>query len=160
MDRLAIILGALSVGIGFGLQSLVNNLVSGLILAFEKPHQCGGCGRVRRRNRNDEVDRFRSSIITTWDGADVIIPNGKLLSEQLINWTMGNSNRRVEMAASVPYGTDLGKTKELLLALLGAEKGSSLIPAIDFDKGSQQRYDRDHHLILDWEFWYLDADKK
>ncbi len=121
MDRLAIILGALSVGIGFGLQSLVNNLVSGLILAFEKPINVGDVVEFGGETGTMKSIGFRSSIITTWDGADVIIPNGKLLSEQLINWTKGNSHRRVEMAASVPYGTDLGKTKELLLTLLDAD---------------------------------------
>jgi len=65
---------------------------------------------------------FRSSIITTWDGADVIIPNGKLLSDQMINWTMGNRNRRVEIDVGVAYGTDFGKAKKLLLDLLAAEK--------------------------------------
>ena len=122
MDRLAIILGALSVGIGFGLQSLVNNLVSGLILAFEKPINVGDVVEFGGQTGTMKSIGFRSSIITTWDGADVIIPNGTLLSEQLINWTMGNSNRRVEIAASVPYGTDLAKTKELLMELLGADK--------------------------------------
>jgi potassium efflux system protein len=122
MDRLAIILGALSVGIGFGLQALVNNLVSGLILAFEKPINVGDVVEFGGQTGTMKSIGFRSSIITTWDGADVIIPNGNLLSEQLINWTMGNSNRRVEIAASVAYGTDLGKTKKLLLDLLGADK--------------------------------------
>ena len=65
---------------------------------------------------------FRSSIITTWDGADVIIPNGKLLSDQMINWTMGNRDRRVEIDVGVAYGTDFGKAKKLLLDLLAAEK--------------------------------------
>ena len=122
MDRLAIILGALSVGIGFGLQALVNNLVSGLILAFEKPINVGDVVEFGGQTGTMKSIGFRSSIITTWDGADVIIPNGKLLSEQLINWTKGNSHRRVEIAVSVPYGTELGKAKELLLALLGADK--------------------------------------
>ncbi|HXB92220.1 MAG TPA: mechanosensitive ion channel domain-containing protein [Puia sp.] len=122
MDRLAIILGALSVGIGFGLQSLVNNLVSGLILAFEKPINVGDVVEFGGQTGTMKSIGFRSSIITTWDGADVIIPNGNLLSEQLINWTMGNSNRRVEIAASVPYGTDLAKTKELLIGLMDADK--------------------------------------
>ena len=78
MDRLAIILGALSVGIGFGLQSLINNLVSGLILAFEKPIKVGDVVEFRGQSGTMKSMGFRSSIITTWDGADVIIPNGSL----------------------------------------------------------------------------------
>ena len=78
MDRLAIILGALSVGIGFGLQSLINNLVSGLILAFEKPINVGDVVEFGGQSGTMKSIGFRSSIITTWDGADVIIPNGNL----------------------------------------------------------------------------------
>jgi small-conductance mechanosensitive channel len=122
MDRLTIILGALSVGIGFGLQSLVNNLVSGLILAFEKPINVGDVVEFGGQSGTMKSIGFRSSIITTWEGADVIIPNGNLLNEQLINWTMGNRNRRVEVITAVAYGTDRGKAKKLLLDLAATDK--------------------------------------
>jgi potassium efflux system protein len=122
MDRLTIILGALSVGIGFGLQSLVNNLVSGLILAFEKPINVGDVVEFGGQSGTMKSIGFRSSIITTWEGADVIIPNGNLLSEQMINWTMGNRNRRMEIVTGVAYGTDRRKTKKLLMDLLAADK--------------------------------------
>ncbi|TMI65824.1 MAG: mechanosensitive ion channel [Bacteroidetes bacterium] len=122
MDRLAIILGALSVGIGFGLQALVNNLVSGLILAFEKPINVGDVVEFGGQSGTMKSIGFRSSIITTWDGADVIIPNGNLLSEQMINWTKGNTNRRVEIVTGLPYGTNIEKTRKLLLDILAADK--------------------------------------
>jgi potassium-dependent mechanosensitive channel len=122
MDRLAIILGALSVGIGFGLQSLVNNLVSGLILAFEKPINVDDVVEFGGQSGTMKSIGFRSSVITTWDGADVIIPNGNLLSQQLINWTRGNSSRRVEIVTGVAYGTDIEKTKKLIIDLLVADK--------------------------------------
>jgi len=128
MDRLAIILGALSVGIGFGLQSLINNLVSGLILAFEKPINVGDVVEFGGQSGTMKSIGFRSSIITTWEGADVIIPNGNLLNEQMINWTMGNSSRRVEIVTGVAYGTDLEKTKKLLLDLLAADKRITAFP--------------------------------
>jgi small-conductance mechanosensitive channel len=128
MDRLAIILGALSVGIGFGLQSLINNLVSGLILAFEKPINVGDVVEFGGQSGTMKSIGFRSSIITTWEGADVIIPNGNLLNEQMINWTMGNSSRRVEIVTGVAYGTDLEKTKKLLLDLLAEDKRISTFP--------------------------------
>jgi small-conductance mechanosensitive channel len=129
MDRLAIILGALSVGIGFGLQSLVNNLVSGLILAFEKPINVGDVVEFGGQSGTMKSIGFRSSIITTWDGADVIIPNGNLLDEHVINWTMGNSHRRIEIAAGVAYGTNLGKTKKLVLDLLAADNRIMVPPS-------------------------------
>jgi potassium-dependent mechanosensitive channel len=122
MDRLAIILGALSVGVGFGLQALINNLVSGLILAFEKPLNVGDVVEFGGQSGKMKSIGFRSSIITTWDGADVIIPNGNLLNEHIINWTKSNSNRRVEILTGVAYGTDLTKTKELLLHLLSSDE--------------------------------------
>ena len=121
MDRLTIILGALSVGIGFGLQELINNLVSGLILAFEKPINVGDVVEFGGQSGTMKSIGFRSSIITTWDGADVIIPNGSLLSEQVINWTRGNSNRRVEIVTAIAYGSNLEKTKKLLLDLLTSD---------------------------------------
>jgi potassium-dependent mechanosensitive channel len=122
MDRLTIILGALSVGIGFGLQSLINNLVSGLILAFEKPINVGDVVEFGGQAGTMKSIGFRSSIISTWDGADVIIPNGNLLNEHVINWTRGNSSRRVEITKGVPYGTNLEKTKKTVLDLLAADK--------------------------------------
>src|SRR6187455_3075445 len=128
MDRLAIILGALSVGIGFGLQALVNNLVSGLILAFEKPINVGDVVEFGGQSGTMKSIGFRSSIITTWEGADVIIPNGNLLNEQMINWTMGNSSRRVEIVTGVAYGTDLEKTKKLLQDLLASDKRITTFP--------------------------------
>ena len=128
MDRLTIILGALSVGIGFGLQELVNNLVSGLILAFEKPINVGDVVEFGGQSGTMKSIGFRSSIITTWDGADVIIPNGSLLSEQVINWTRGNSNRRVEIVTGVAYGSDLEKTKKIVLDLLAADKRTMPTP--------------------------------
>ena len=141
MDRLTIILGALSVGIGFGLQALVNNLVSGLILAFEKPITVGDVVEFGGQSGTMKSIGFRSSVITTWDGADVIIPNGNLLRDPVINWTRGNSNRRVEIGTALANGTDLEKTKKLVLDILAADKRIMSYPAPsvlvkDFNSGS------------------------
>jgi potassium-dependent mechanosensitive channel len=96
--------------------------VSGLILAFEKPINVGDVVEFGGQSGTMKSIGFRSSIITTWDGADVIIPNGKLLNEHIINWTRSNSNRRVEIQTVVAYGTDLTKTKKLLLDLLSSDE--------------------------------------
>jgi small-conductance mechanosensitive channel len=114
MDRLAIIIGALSVGIGFGLQTLINNLVSGLIIAFEKPINVGDIVEISGSIGKMKSIGIRSSVISTWDGSDVIIPNGDLLSQHLVNWTMGNTKRRFEIPLSVAYGTNLEETKKML----------------------------------------------
>jgi potassium-dependent mechanosensitive channel len=118
MDKFAIILGALSVGIGFGLQTLINNLVSGLFIAFEKPVNVGDIVDIAGQTGKMKSIGIRSSVITTWEGADVIVPNGDLLNQHLVNWTLGNKRRRFELPLGVAYGTDLGKTKQLLLDLM------------------------------------------
>ncbi len=118
MDKFAIILGALSVGIGFGLQTLINNLVSGVIIAIEKPINVGDIVEITGQVGKMKSIGIRSSVVTTWDGADVIIPNGDLLNQHLINWTLGSTRRRYVLDVGVAYGTDLKKTRQLLLDLM------------------------------------------
>jgi small-conductance mechanosensitive channel len=118
MDRIAIIFSALSVGIGFGLQTLVNNLVSGLIIAFEKPVNVGDSVDINGQSGIMKSIGFRSSVISTFDGSDVIIPNGDLLNAHLINWTLGDTKRRVEVLVGVAYGTDIENVKRILMQIL------------------------------------------
>jgi small-conductance mechanosensitive channel len=117
-DRLTVIIGALGVGIGFGLQALVNNLVSGLIIAFEKPVNIDDIIEISGQTGTMKSIGIRSSVVTTWDGADIIIPNGDILSQHMTNWTMGSSKRRYEIPISVAYGTDLKFTKSILSEIL------------------------------------------
>lgn len=109
LDKLAIVLGALSVGIGFGLQTVVNNLVSGIILAFERPLQIGDAIEVGSRSGIVKEVGIRSSTLQAYDGSEVIIPNGDLLSQHLINWTLSDKSRRIELIVGVAYGTDIQK---------------------------------------------------
>lgn len=118
LDKITIIISAFGIGIGFGLQNIVNNLVSGLILAFEKPVQIGDIIEVDSRSGTIREIGIRSSKIATADGAEVIIPNGDLISHHVINWTLSNSNRRVELIIGVGYGSDVEKVKQLLKDLL------------------------------------------
>ena len=122
MDRIAIILGALGVGIGLGLQALVNNLVSGLIIAFEKPVNVGDVVEIGGQSGTMKSIGFRSSVISTWDGADMIIPNGDLLNAHLINWTLSGSMRRAEILVSVTNKNDIEKTKIILNEVLLKEE--------------------------------------
>lgn len=115
LDKLAIVLGALSVGIGFGLQTIVNNLVSGIILAFERPIQIGDAIEVGGRAGVVKEVGIRSSTIQSYDGSEVIIPNGDLLSQHLINWTLSDRKRRIEIIVGVAYGSDLKLVQEVLL---------------------------------------------
>ncbi|SEJ38374.1 Small-conductance mechanosensitive channel [Dyadobacter sp. SG02] len=114
LDRLTIIIGALGVGIGLGLQSLVSNLVSGLIIAFERPVSVGDQVEVNGKFGTMKSVGFRSSVISLADGACMIVPNGDLLSQHLINWTMGKNKRRQILKVGVAYGTDLSLIKKLL----------------------------------------------
>jgi len=118
MDKIALMVSALSVGIGFGLQNLTNNLISGLIIAFEKPINLNDIVEVGGQTGKMKSIGIRSSVITTWDGADVIIPNGDLLSNQLVNWTMGSNRRRFELDLGVAYGSDLKKVTSIIKAVL------------------------------------------
>lgn len=118
LDKLAIVLGALSVGIGFGLQTIVNNLVSGIILAFERPIQIGDVIEVGNRSGVVKEVGIRSSTIQAYDGSEVIIPNGDLLSQHLINWTLSDRKRRIEIIVGVAYGSDLKVVQKVLLEVL------------------------------------------
>lgn len=116
MNNIAIIFGALGVGIGFGLQNIFNNLVSGLILAFERPIQVGDVIQISTLNLMGEVKEigFRASTVRTFDGAEVIVPNGNLISNEMVNWTLSDQRRRQEIIVGVAYGTNTNKVLELL----------------------------------------------
>ena len=119
-DRITIILSAISVGIAFGLQTLINNLVSGLIIAFEKPVTVGDIVDVAGKTGTMKSIGFRSSMITTWDGSDVVIPNGDLLNQHLVNWTLGSSKARFEINVGVAYGTNLEEVHQLVMDLMSS----------------------------------------
>jgi len=118
LDKLTIIISAFGVGIGFGLQNIVNNLVSGLILAFEKPINIGDIIEVDGVAGTMREIGIRSSKIATGDGSEVIIPNGDLISHHVTNWTLSNTNRQVALLINTAYGVDINKVKDLLKNLL------------------------------------------
>ncbi len=116
MSNVSIIIGALGVGIGFGLQNIFNNLVSGLILAFERPIQTGDVVEISNLNLMGTVKEIgiRASTVRTFDGAEVVVPNGNLISNEVVNWTLSDQRRRQEILIGVAYGTDLNKVLEIL----------------------------------------------
>ena len=115
LNSFALLAGALGVGIGFGLQNIVNNFISGLILIFERPIQIGDAVQVEELSGRVTHIGIRSSTIKTWDGAEVIVPNGNLISNKLINWTLSDQKRRIEIKVGVAYGTDVNLVMETLL---------------------------------------------
>ena len=122
MDRLAIIIGALGVGVGFGLQTIVNNLVSGLILAFEKPVNVGDLVEIGGQMGVMKSMGFRSSVISRSEGADIIIPNGDLLNAHLVNWTISGGKRRVDIVVGVAYHTNLEEATSVIKEILAGEE--------------------------------------
>ncbi|MBU4151610.1 MAG: mechanosensitive ion channel [Proteobacteria bacterium] len=112
---LTVIAGALSVGIGFGLQNIVNNFVSGLILIFERPIQRGDWIAVGPTEGYVTEISVRSTVIRTFDRADVIVPNSELISSQVTNWMYSDRKGRVKIPIGVAYGSDTEVVKKLLL---------------------------------------------
>jgi len=114
LSSLSILLGALGVGIGFGLQDVMNNFISGLILLFERPVRIGDAVKVGELEGVVVRIGIRSSIIQTFDRAEVIVPNGQLISKEVVNWTLSNTLRRLEIEVGVEYGSDIGKVMKIL----------------------------------------------
>ena len=135
LNSFALLAGALGVGIGFGLQNIVNNFISGLILIFERPIQIGDAVQVEELSGRVTHIGIRSSTIKTWDGAEVIVPNGNLISNKLINWTLSDQRRRIEIKVGVAYGTDVNLVMETLLEC--AKQNEKIIeypaPSVLFD---------------------------
>jgi small-conductance mechanosensitive channel len=128
-DRLTIILGSLGVGIGFGLQNVVSNLMSGIMLAFEKPMQIGDVIEIGTRIGTVREIGIRSSKIATYDGAVIIVPNGEFITQQLINWTHDNNNsRRVELLVGVSYGSDLERVRTVIGEVIAGEPDVAVDP--------------------------------
>ncbi|NOX67343.1 MAG: mechanosensitive ion channel [Chlorobi bacterium] len=116
LNKFTILIGALGVGIGFGLQDLVNNFISGLILIFERPIQVGDVVHFNQIEGRVTNIGIRSSRIKTWQGSEIIVPNGHLVSNDVINWTFSDKMRRIEIKVGVEYGCDVNQIKELLLS--------------------------------------------
>jgi small-conductance mechanosensitive channel len=126
LDKITIIIGALGVGIGFGLQNIVNNVVSGLVMVFEKPIQVGDLIQVGTETGTVRYMGIRASKILTLDGSEVIIPNGDLLSQNLINWTLSNTHKRISLEVGVAYGSDIELVKQIFKDVL--DKSDEVMP--------------------------------
>lgn len=129
LDKIAIIIGALGIGIGFGLQNIVNNLVSGVILAFERPVQVGDAIEVSSRYGIIKEIGIRASKITTMEGSEVIVPNGDMLSQHIVNWTLTSNYRRVEIFIGVSYSTDLDFAEKILKDIISTQRGIEAKPS-------------------------------
>jgi small-conductance mechanosensitive channel len=127
-SQFALVFGALGIGIGLGLQNVVNNFVSGLILMFERPIQPGDVVEVSGTSGTVRDIGMRATTLTTFEGADVVVPNGTLLSEKLINWTLSDMNRRIDVEVGVAYGSDPRRLLTLLREVAQGTPGISAVP--------------------------------
>jgi small-conductance mechanosensitive channel len=129
LDKITLLISAFGVGIGFGLQSIFNNLVSGIILVFERPLQVGDTIEVGQLLGVVKSIGIRASTIRTFDGAEVIVPNGNLVSNELINWTLSDSQRRLIIKVGVAYGTDPNEVIKILMDVAKKKEGLLESPA-------------------------------
>lgn len=116
ISKITIMLSALGVGIGFGLQGIVNNFVSGLILLFERPVRVGDVVQIEGAFAEIKKIGLRATTVETFDRADQIIPNADLTTNQVTNWTLSNRQIRLVIPVGVAYGSDIALVTETLLA--------------------------------------------
>jgi small-conductance mechanosensitive channel len=120
MSRFTVIAGALGVGIGFGLQGLVNNFVSGLVILSERRINVGDAVQIGDVGGQVQQLGIRACMVRTWEGAEVIVPNASLVNEKVANWTLSDRLRRIDWAVNVAYGTPPEKVVDILLGVARA----------------------------------------
>ena len=116
LNQITILGGALGVGIGFGLQAIVNNFVSGLILLFERPIKVGDIIDVGDQIGEVKELGLRATTVQTFDNAEIVIPNSQLITDSLTNWTLAEKKTRIKVPVGVAYGTDITEVFKILLA--------------------------------------------
>jgi small-conductance mechanosensitive channel len=129
LSNLAVIAGALSVGIGFGLQDVIKNLVSGIIILFERPFKVGDWVIINGDEGKIKQINIRSTELETWTRQSVIIPNATLISSSLVNLTHDNNWQRQAIAVGVSYDADAEVVTKLLLECARSCKKVAKVPA-------------------------------
>ena len=114
LDKLTVVLGALSVGIGLGMQNIVNNFVSGIILIFEKPFQIGDFVELADKKGKIQDIGIRASRMLTQQGSEVIIPNGDLISNRFTNWTINSAYVKSEIVFKVGITSDINNVISII----------------------------------------------
>ncbi len=116
LKNITIIGGALGVGIGFGMQTIVNNFVCGLILLFERPIKVGDVIQLTDGQKGRVLNLgLRATIIQTFDRAEIVVPNNDLIASQVVNWTLGDRNIRLIIPVGVAYGSDVQTVMRVLM---------------------------------------------
>ena len=118
VDKITIVLGALSVGVGMGFQNVVNNFVSGIILLFERPLKIGDNVQVNGKSGKVKEMGVRTSTLQTEEGAEIIIPNGTILSQDIINWSHSNNRRRYDLQYTLITDKSSTEIESIIIELL------------------------------------------
>ena len=128
---LAVAFGALGVGLGFGLQNIFNNFISGVILLFERPIQVGDAVEIGGIWGTVQKINFRSTVVQTFDNASMIIPNSEFVSSKVVNWTFKDRRLRRKLSFGVAYGSDVELVRKTLLEIAAKTKNILKYPAPD-----------------------------
>ena len=129
LTSLAVFAGALGVGIGFGLQNIANNFISGLILLAERPIRVGDWVTIGDYEGEISAIGIRSATLTTWDNQDVVIPNAELISKAFINWTLSNPLVRTVLKVGISYAADPRQAKQVIEEAVSMQPEVLLDPA-------------------------------
>ncbi|HPP53338.1 MAG TPA: mechanosensitive ion channel, partial [Thermoguttaceae bacterium] len=119
-SRMQWLLAALGVGLGFGLQEIFANFVSGLILLFERPIRVGDIITIGDVTGVVSKIHIRAAIITNWDRQDLIVPNKELITSRVLNWTLTNQTNRIVLQVGAAYGSDPDRVRQILEEILRA----------------------------------------
>lgn len=159
LSEFGLIAGALGVGLGFGLQDILHNLVSGLIVSFERPIHVGDTIQVGDLQGVVSDIGVRSSKIRTFDGSEVILPNGDLLSKQVINWTLTDQKRRLEIKIKTSFDANPREVIELLKKEVISHKNvlSEPNPLVLFEGYGESAL---HFRVLFWVYYNVGLSTK
>jgi small-conductance mechanosensitive channel len=149
LSSLAFMAGALGIGIGFGLQNIVNNFVSGIILLFDPSIQVGDMVQIGEDWGTVHRINIRTTIVQTFDNASLIIPNSEMLSNRVMNWSYKDPKVRRQVDVGVAYGSDVQLVRKILLKIVGdlPEIMNDPAPRVDFTDFA------DSALIFRVRFW-------
>jgi small-conductance mechanosensitive channel len=158
LSALGLLFGALGVGIGFGLQNITNNFISGLIILFERPIKVGDRIEVADLAGNIIDISARATTIVTNDNIVVIVPNSDFINTRVINWSHNNKQVRLNFPVGVSYNEDPEKIKKLLTEVANANKGvlSSPKPYILFEGFGDSSL---NFIVMVWTSEYIDRPK-
>ncbi len=149
LSSLAFMAGALGIGIGFGLQNIVNNFISGIILLFDPSIQVGDMVQIGEDWGTVNRINIRTTIVQTFDNASLIIPNSQMLSNKVTNWSFKDPKVRRQVDVGVAYGSDVQLVRKILLEIVGdmPEIMNDPAPRVDFSDFA------DSALIFRIRFW-------